>query len=498
MPRWRGSRRHRLGDPEAQDLVSLRPEPLRVVGDEDAGVAAAGADQALRQLTALLVEVRIRLVEQQQLGLVQDAAADREALAHPGGELADPVLGPVPHPDCVEQGCNPLLRRRAGEAVQAGVAQFAASFDARRGGFGGAPKFPRPSEALFLLEAAALTGDPRPRQMALETLRAMAVGGMRDHIGGGFHRYSVDAEWRVPHFEKMLYDQAQLVLAYLEAAQASGDEFFAAVAEDTIAYVLRDLTGPDGGFYSAEDADSVRIDFPVELIAEWRSGALENHGVILIQRTPGVAVEFASRGLGGTNRNGPLLDVEFVPPGATSSATILAIEDVFVAVDEDPLESDGGLVISGAEPVRRTFLDPDVEEIPDGITIAAARLVFTIDEARVPGDTLTLVMRPVLSGFAGEKTVLGPVTPSAVLGAVVLPPEAAPGDTLSFESLALTRLVREWVQDPETRLGVALTLVDERSAFGGVRLFGPEAPADVRPKIRILYIPPSDVGIDTP
>ena len=247
-----------------------------------------------------------------------------------------------------------------------------------------------------------------------------------------------------------------------------------------------------------EDADSVRIDFPVELIAEWRSGALENHGVILIQRTPGVAVEFASRGLGGTNRNGPLLDVEFVPPGATSSATILAIEDVFVAVDEDPLESDGGLVVSGAEPVRRTFLDPDVEEIPDGITIAAARLVFTIDEARVPGDTLTLVMRPVLSGFAGEKTVLGPVTPSAVLGAVVLPPEAAPGDTLSFESLALTRLVREWVQDPETRLGVALTLVDERSAFGGVRLFGPEAPADVRPKIRILYIPPSDVGIDTP
>jgi uncharacterized protein YyaL (SSP411 family) len=144
------------------------------------------------------------------------------------------------------------------EAVQAGVAQFAASFDSRRGGFGGAPKFPRPSEALFLLEAAALTGDPRPRQMALETLRAMAVGGMRDHIGGGFHRYSVDAEWRVPHFEKMLYDQAQLVLAYLEAAQASGDEFFAAVAEDTIAYVLRDLTGPEGGFYSAEDADSVR------------------------------------------------------------------------------------------------------------------------------------------------------------------------------------------------------------------------------------------------
>ena len=85
----------------------------------------------------------------------------------------------------------------------------------------------------------------------------MALGGMRDHIGGGFHRYSVDAEWRVPHFEKMLYDQAQLVLAYLEAAQATGDDFYATVAEDTLAYVVRDLTDRDGGFYSAEDADSV-------------------------------------------------------------------------------------------------------------------------------------------------------------------------------------------------------------------------------------------------
>jgi uncharacterized protein YyaL (SSP411 family) len=85
----------------------------------------------------------------------------------------------------------------------------------------------------------------------------MAMGGMRDHIGGGFHRYSVDAAWRVPHFEKMLYDQAQLTFAFLEAAQATGDDFYAQVAEDTLTYVMRDLTAPDGGFYSAEDADSV-------------------------------------------------------------------------------------------------------------------------------------------------------------------------------------------------------------------------------------------------
>jgi uncharacterized protein YyaL (SSP411 family) len=93
--------------------------------------------------------------------------------------------------------------------------------------------------------------------MVLVTLRAMALGGMRDHIGGGFHRYSVDGNWRVPHFEKMLYDQAQLTLAYLEAAQATGDAVYADVAADTLAYVERDLTEASGGFYSAEDADSV-------------------------------------------------------------------------------------------------------------------------------------------------------------------------------------------------------------------------------------------------
>ncbi len=136
------------------------------------------------------------------------------------------------------------------------------AFDRRHGGFGDAPKFPRPSELLFLLReharrSAGGSGAQAPLLMAADTLRAMALGGMRDHIGGGFHRYSVDAEWRVPHFEKMLYDQAQLVLAYLEAAQATGDDFFATVAEDTLGYVLRDLTDPRGGFYSAEDADSV-------------------------------------------------------------------------------------------------------------------------------------------------------------------------------------------------------------------------------------------------
>ena len=141
--------------------------------------------------------------------------------------------------------------------LDAAVHEFAAAFDRRRGGFGDAPKFPRPSELLFLLREHRRTGDETARDMVLVTLRAMALGGMRDHIGGGFHRYSVDGDWRVPHFEKMLYDQAQLVLAYVEAAQLTGDPFFADVAADTLAYVRRDLRHPDGGFFSAEDADSV-------------------------------------------------------------------------------------------------------------------------------------------------------------------------------------------------------------------------------------------------
>jgi hypothetical protein len=157
----------------------------------------------------------------------------------------------------VATGAQPESEVGEPAALDAAVAQFQAAFDRRLGGFGQAPKFPRPSELLFLLREHARTGSQPALQMATATLRAMAVGGMRDHIGGGFHRYSVDADWRVPHFEKMLYDQAQLVLAYLEAAQATGEDFHAAVAEDTLHYVLRDMTSLDGGFYSAEDADSV-------------------------------------------------------------------------------------------------------------------------------------------------------------------------------------------------------------------------------------------------
>ncbi len=130
------------------------------------------------------------------------------------------------------------------------------NYDKDAAGFGEAPKFPRPVDFNFLLRYHAATGNAKALEMTLETLRRMAAGGIHDQLGGGFHRYSTDAHWFLPHFEKMLYDQAQLAVAYLEAFQISRDPLFESVARDTLDYVLSHLTDPSGGFYSAEDADS--------------------------------------------------------------------------------------------------------------------------------------------------------------------------------------------------------------------------------------------------
>jgi uncharacterized protein len=133
---------------------------------------------------------------------------------------------------------------------------FRRSFDSRLGGFGAAPKFPRPSVYNFLLRYFAETHSEEAREMVLLTLREMAKGGMNDQLGGGFHRYSVDERWFVPHFEKMLYDQAQLAVSYLEAFQITRDPQYAETARSIFEYVSRDLAAPGGAFYSAEDADS--------------------------------------------------------------------------------------------------------------------------------------------------------------------------------------------------------------------------------------------------
>ncbi|KAI0227359.1 Spermatogenesis-associated protein 20 [Lamellibrachia satsuma] len=141
-----------------------------------------------------------------------------------------------------------------------GYAMLVSSYDTELGGFGKAPKFPQPVNLNYLFRLHA--SEPQTRQgekaraMAAHTLRMMAKGGIHDHVAKGFHRYSTDSHWHVPHFEKMLYDQAQLAASYLDAYQLTKDSEFADVAQDILEYVSRDLSHPDGGFYSAEDADS--------------------------------------------------------------------------------------------------------------------------------------------------------------------------------------------------------------------------------------------------
>ncbi|WCJ58946.1 thioredoxin domain-containing protein [Fontisphaera persica] len=134
--------------------------------------------------------------------------------------------------------------------------ELKADYDAAHGGFGGAPKFPQPAIPQYLLEYGMAYGDRQARDMVLHTCAAMARGGIHDQLGGGFARYAVDAEWTVPHFEKMLYDNAQLLDLYVDAWRASGEASLAEVARGIVRYVLRDMTHPAGGFYSAEDADS--------------------------------------------------------------------------------------------------------------------------------------------------------------------------------------------------------------------------------------------------
>ena len=148
--------------------------------------------------------------------------------------------GAVPGPSLIDHAARTLAR----------------SFDVVWGGFGIVPKFPRPVALELLLRYHRRTGDPRALQMVTLTLEKMSAGGLYDQIGGGFHRYSTDARWLVPHFEKMLYDNAQLVPLFLSAHQVSGREDFARVARQTLRYVAREMTSPQGGFYSATDADS--------------------------------------------------------------------------------------------------------------------------------------------------------------------------------------------------------------------------------------------------
>jgi len=142
------------------------------------------------------------------------------------------------------------------ETLAAAFGNLRRGFNQEHGGWGGAPKFPQPMALEFLLRYHHTTGDSDALHMVTHTLDAMARGGMYDQLGGGFHRYSVDDHWLTPHFEKMLYDNAQLARVYLHACLVTGEPFFRAIAEETLDYVVREMTDSSGGFYSTQDADS--------------------------------------------------------------------------------------------------------------------------------------------------------------------------------------------------------------------------------------------------
>jgi hypothetical protein len=193
-----------------------------------------GFKQLLRNLAAVWKNDRQKVLE-----LAGNLTRDLRAEDLPAG--ARPAASEAP-PDA--------------EIFDAAFEHAERSFDSIHGGFGGAPKFPRSVDLSQLLLYHHATGERNALAMVELTLRRMAEGGIQDQIGGGFHRYSTDAQWLVPHFEKMLYDNALLARAYLEGYQATADEFYLGVATRTLDYLLREMTSPEGGFYSATDADS--------------------------------------------------------------------------------------------------------------------------------------------------------------------------------------------------------------------------------------------------
>ncbi len=179
---------------------------------------------------------------------------DRQRVVKAGDELIAALKKMAKVPEVI--GAEESMEMPGEELLERASGHLKGSYDQEYAGFGGAPKFPAPHQLIYLLRRSKLNGDEEALEMAVNTLRAMHRGGIFDQLGYGLHRYSVDEKWLVPHFEKMLYDQAVTALAALEAYSASGNEEMALFARKIFSYVLSDLSSPEGAFYAAEDADS--------------------------------------------------------------------------------------------------------------------------------------------------------------------------------------------------------------------------------------------------
>ena len=291
------------------------------------------------------------------------------------------------------QASRPAFQRSGGftplttEVMHAAYSQLATQFDHLNGGFGNAPKFPQPMTPEFLLRYYRHGFNARALEMVELTLHKMAYGGMYDQIGGGFHRYSTDAYWLVPHFEKMLYDNALLSLLYLHAWQITGQPLYRRISEETLDYVLREMTDPAGGFYSAQDADSEGVEgkFFVWTPAELRallgddaelvmgyygvteSGNFEGANILNVPRPP--ADYAASRGVTESDLTAAI---------ARARATLLPVRDerVHPLLDDKVLTGWNGLMLRSFAEAGAAFHRPDY------LDAARRNAAFLLDELR--------------------------------------------------------------------------------------------------------------------
>jgi hypothetical protein len=251
------------------------------------------------------------------------------------------------------------------------AAVFKREYDPEFGGFGGAPKFPRPSQPLFLLGQATRSGDDEAVKMVLHTCERMAAGGIYDHLGGGFARYSVDAQWLVPHFEKMLYDNAQLVNLYLDAWLVSGDPRHAETARGIIQYVLRDMTHPGGGFYSAEDADSEGKE------GKFYCWTLAELSQLLTPAEANIAIRYF-----GVTQHGNFTDHS--DPDPLPNQNVLSIAEPNLKPDEEKLLASARAKMFAARGKRvRPHLDDKVLASWNGMMLGALARAYSVlgDEA---------------------------------------------------------------------------------------------------------------------
>ncbi len=263
--------------------------------------------------------------------------------------------------------------------LEACYQQLAQSFDSTNGGFGGAPKFPRPHNLRFLLRYAARSGNQTGVDMVVKTLREMRRGGIWDHVGLGFARYSTDEKWLVPHFEKMLYDQALIAMACVEAWQMTGYEDLRQTAEEILEYVERDMTAPSGGFYSAEDADSEGIEglFYLWSTADLKSALGDEDGA------------FAATIWNASESGNFESEADEVKPHAnilhlTKDAGVLASElDLEVAEFEERMEAVRRKLFQIREPRVHPLKDDKVLTDWNGLMIAACAMAGrAFDEPR--------------------------------------------------------------------------------------------------------------------